>query len=74
MAMRNRVKTLLDERDKTRYWLMKKGGFTQKTAYRLYDDPKYIPGGDVLDALCKLLNVGAGDVLEYIPDDQAATA
>jgi DNA-binding Xre family transcriptional regulator len=74
MAMRNRVKTLLDERSKTRYWLMKAGGFTQKTAYRLYDDPDYIPGGDVLDALCKLLGVGPGDVLEYIPDEEVSAS
>jgi DNA-binding Xre family transcriptional regulator len=66
--MRNRVKQLLDGRGKTRYWLMRAGRFTQKTAYRLYDDPEYIPGGEVLDTLCRVLGVQPGDLLEYVPD------
>ena len=69
--MINTLKDLLESRKKTRYWLWKETGLAQNTAYRLHDDPKYIPGGEVMDAVCKALNVQPGEWLRYIPEETA---
>ena len=68
--MINTLKDLLESRSKTRYWLWKQTGLAQNTVYRLHDDPKYIPGGEVMDAICEALRVQPGEWLKWIPRDE----
>ena len=65
--MINTLKQLLLSRDRTRYWLWKQTGLSQNTVYRLYDDSSYIPGGEVMDAVCEALEVQPGEWLQWIP-------
>lgn len=75
MAVRNRIKDLVDEMNKTRYQFWKETKLAQNTAYRLYDDPDYIPGQTVMDKICKTYpGVQPGDFLIYIPDDDLESA
>lgn len=67
--MRNKIKPILDDMGKTRYWFWKEAGLSQATAYRLYDDPSYIPTGSVMDRICKALSIQPGEWIEYIPDE-----
>ncbi|MGH2412936.1 MAG: helix-turn-helix domain-containing protein [Microcystaceae cyanobacterium] len=69
MAVRNRFKELVDRMKKTRYQFWKDTKLAQNTAYRLYDDPNYIPGATVMNKICQTYaGVQPGDFLEYIPD------
>ena len=70
MAIRNRIKELLDGMKKTRYQFWKDTGLSQNTAYRLYDDPTYVPGPSVMDKISKRYNIQPGDYLVFIPDDE----
>ena len=63
MPAQNRIKDLLDAQNITRYEFWKKTGLSQNTAYRLYDDPYYIPGGEVM---MKIFNAYAWQPGEYI--------
>ncbi|MCG8362307.1 MAG: helix-turn-helix transcriptional regulator [Pseudanabaenales cyanobacterium] len=69
MTVRNTLKALLKSKGKKRYWLWKETGLSQNTAYRLVDDPSYIPGGEVMDAVCKALRVQPGEWLVWTPDE-----
>lgn len=68
--MKNTLKALLEDRQKTRYWLWKQTGLAQNTAYRLVDDEDYIPGGDVMDSVCEALRVQPGMWLKWIPQSE----
>lgn len=70
MAIRNRIKELLDGMKKTRYQFWKDTGLSQNTAYRLYDDPTYVPGPSVMDKISKRYNIQPGNYLVFIPDDE----
>jgi len=70
MAIRNRIKELLDGMKKTRYQFWKDTGLSQNTAYRLYDDPTYVPGPSVMDKISKRYNIQPGDYVVFIPDDE----
>ncbi len=74
MAVINTLKELLESKERTRYWLWKRSGLAQNTVYRLHDDPKYIPGGDVMDAVCEALEVQPGEWLKWIPKEREMTA
>ena len=69
MAVKNRLKEVMDQRGKTRYWLWKNAGLSQNTAYRLYDDDNYIPGGDVMDAVCEALHIQPGEWIQWVPHE-----
>lgn len=72
MAIVNRIGNIANEQELTRYRFWKMTGLAQDTAYRLYSDRFYIPGQDVMDAVCAALNLQPGEWLQYIPDDQLA--
>ncbi len=75
MAVRNRIKCLVDSMNKTRYQFWKETSLSQNTAYRLYDDPTYIPGPSVMDKICNTYpGIQPGDFVVYIPDGQLETA
>lgn len=72
MAVKNKIKELLESRGKTRYWFWKATDLSQNTAYRLCNDPAYIPGSDVMDVVCRVLDVQPGDFLEYVPSAEVS--
>ena len=49
--IRNNLKALMDAQQITRYRFWKDTGVNRDTAYRLYNDPNYIPGAEVMDNL-----------------------
>lgn len=74
MAVRNKIKKMLDERGDTRYKFWKKTELAQNTAYKLYDKPEQIPTAHVLDRICEVYGVQPGDILEHIPNSNLETA
>lgn len=75
MTVRNTIKALVDGMSKTRYQFWKETKLSQNTAYRLYDDPAYIPGESVMDKICKTYpGVQPGDFVVYIADSLADSA
>jgi len=69
MAIRNRIKELVDSRGISVYRFWKDTGVGQNTAYDLYRHPERYPMAEVMDAICRAYGVTPGDVLEYIPDN-----
>ncbi|MEM9543127.1 MAG: helix-turn-helix transcriptional regulator [Cyanobacteria bacterium P01_E01_bin.42] len=63
MPTRNTIKELLEEKGDTPYRFWKKTGLSQNTAYRLHDDPSYIPGGDVMAKIFEAYGWQPGDYL-----------
>ena len=60
---KNKIKSLLDAKKKTRYQFWKDTGLAQNTAYRLYGDPCYIPGSTVMDKIFDAYGWQPGDYL-----------
>ena len=50
--------------------LMRKANIAYATAYRLTKGEGSAISFDVLTSLCELFDVGVGDVLEFIPDEE----
>ncbi len=69
MGAKNRIKPLLDQRNITRYRFWKDTGLSRATAYRLCDDPSYIPTGEVIEKICRAYNWQPGDFIIYEPDE-----
>lgn len=69
MAVKNRLKEVLEEQGKTPYWLAKETGISRTTAYSLVKTRK-IPNEKVMDAICKALNCQPGVWMEYISDEK----
>lgn len=69
MAIRNRIKHMVDQAGITRYQFWKETGLAQNTAYRLYDDPTYIPGEPVMEKICSRYGWQPGDYVIYIPNE-----
>ena len=63
VSVRNKIRNLLDSKKKTRYQFWKDTGLAQNTAYRLYDDPSYIPGATVMDKIFAAYGWQPGDYL-----------
>lgn len=70
MTVQNRIKKFIDERGISRYKLWQETKLGRDTAYRLCNDPTYVPTGNVLDKLCATYRVQPGEFLVWIPDDQ----
>lgn len=75
MAIVNNLKKVIaDKRPEltSRYKFWKKSGLAQDTAYRLWSDRLYVPGQEVMDAVCSQLDLQPGEWLQYIPDEDIA--
>ena len=80
--MINRIKEFLDNRPDPiagnpstspyRFW--KDTQLSRTTAYRLYNDPSYIPTGDVLEKICSTYRIKPGVILDWFPDDEPQVA
>ncbi len=69
-VIRNRIKLMVDQAGITRYQFWKETGLAQNTAYRLYDDPTYIPGEPVMEKICSRYGWQPGDYIIYIPNER----
>lgn len=70
MAVRNLIARVLEEKGMSRYRFWQDSGLARVTAYRLVDDPSYIPGGEVWDKVCCALNCQPGELMEWISDEE----
>jgi DNA-binding Xre family transcriptional regulator len=73
MAMRNRIKKLVDSKGISVYQFWQDTGISRNTAYALYNNPDQYPGRDVMDAICATYRVQPGDLLEWVGDQSVAT-
>jgi hypothetical protein len=71
-VIRNDIKSLIDRQNLTRYKFWKETGLNRETAYRLYDDPSYIPGAEVMNKIARTYGWQPGSYLFYISEDLAA--
>lgn len=74
MAIRNRVRVLVDRLELTVYRFGKATGISQTTAYALYNNPGQYLGKDVMDAICRVYGVQPGELLEWVEDSEPGTA
>ncbi|HLO50322.1 MAG TPA: helix-turn-helix transcriptional regulator, partial [Kamptonema sp.] len=68
-SMKNLIKPFLDERSITPYRFWQTTKISRVTAYRLYNDPTYIPGADVLTNICDTYKIQPGVVLLWTPEE-----
>lgn len=82
MTVLNRIKEFLDARPDPiggteytspyRFW--QQTGIGRDTAYRMYNDPTYIPTSKVLNKICNTYKIQPGSFLVWEPDDAPETA
>ena len=82
MAVFNRIKEYLELRPDPitgasvtsayRFW--KETGLSRATAYRIYNDPSYVPTGEVLNSICNAYKEQPGVFLIWVPDKQEENA
>lgn len=70
MSLRNSVKEFLDQRSITPYRFWKDTSISRNTAYKLYNDPFYIPREQVLEAICRTYKIQPGEVIHWVPDEE----
>ena len=68
--MLNRIHEFIQNRGISRYRFWQDTQLGRDTAYRLCNDPTYIPTGGVLDKICSAYKIQPGEFLEW-RDDQA---
>lgn len=71
--VRLKVAALMKERGLTAYALAKGAGFTQPRAYRLASEDGAFDRleADALNRLCTFFQVQPGELLEWVPEDEA---
>ena len=69
--VKNDLKRLIDEKGITPYEFWKQTGLHKATAYRLYKDPSYVPGRDVMEAIARVYGWQPGWYISYVPDEIA---
>ncbi|MCC5639776.1 helix-turn-helix transcriptional regulator [Nostoc sp. CHAB 5844] len=67
--MQNRIKQFIEEKGISRYKFWQETQLGRDTAYRLCNDPSYIPTGSVLDKICTTYKVQPGEFLVWLPDE-----
>lgn len=67
--MQNKIKKFIDERGVSRYKFWQETKLGRDTAYRLCNDPNYIPTGNVLDKICATYKIQPGELLVWLPDE-----
>lgn len=63
MAIKNKIKQFLDDRELTAYRLIQDTGISDTTGYKLASDPTYIPSAKVLAAICDTYRIEPGEIL-----------
>ena len=67
--IRNNIKSLMDSQGLTRYRLWKDTKLNRETAYRLYDDPDYIPSKAVMESLWQTYKWQPAQYIFCVPDE-----
>jgi len=70
----NDLKRLMDENRITPYRFWKDTGLHKATAYKLYEDPSYIPGREVMEKIARAYGWEPKSYITYIPDEQIRLA
>ena len=78
MTLLNRIKEFLDFRPDPvsgteytspyRFW--QETGIGRDTAYRMYNDPTYVPTSKALDKICSAYKIQPGSFLVWEPNDE----
>jgi predicted transcriptional regulator len=72
MAMKNTIKEFVGKRGITAYALSKRTGIPLNTVYRLVNNPKVIPSGEVMDAILNEFNdASVSDLLTHLKNKVA---
>ncbi len=66
--MLNQIHEFIKERGITRYRFWQDTQLGRDTAYRLCNDPTYIPTGAVLDKICSTYKIQPGEILIWHED------
>ncbi|PSB05551.1 XRE family transcriptional regulator [Pleurocapsa sp. CCALA 161] len=74
MMIKNDIKSLMDARGLSRYRLWKDTGFNRETAYRLYDDPDYIPSKTIMEKLWEIYRWQPAQYIICIPEEMLVKA
>lgn len=69
--MFNRIGKFIEHRGISRYRFWQDTKLGRDTAYRLCNDPTYIPTGAVLDKICSTYRLQPGEFLEWHSDEPA---
>lgn len=64
-----RIKDILKEQNRTKYWLYKQLGLSYQNLSKIMNNETSGIRFETLDALCKILDCPIGDLFEYTPDD-----
>ena len=65
-----RIDELLESRGRTAYWLAVESGITHSTVYKLRHGKMKTLSLELIEALCKTLECGPGELLEIVDDKQ----
>ncbi|MBD2504602.1 helix-turn-helix domain-containing protein [Anabaena azotica] len=68
--MQNRIKQFIEDKGISRYKFWQDTKLGRDTAYRLCNDPNYVPTGSVLDKICTTYRVQPGELLVWLPDEE----
>lgn len=68
MPLKNLVKPFLDKKGITPYRLWHDTGISRVTAYKLYNDENYVPGGDVLSLICDAYEIQPGTLIKRVKE------
>jgi len=71
VAIRNRLSRVMGERRLKIQDVADRAGLAYTTVFALYHDKARRVDLATLDRLCRVLNVGVGDLFEYVPDESA---
>ncbi len=69
----NDLKRLLDRRGITRYRFWQDTKLNRETAYKLIDDPSYIPGKDVMEKIAKIYGWTPAQYIDYLPEEETSS-
>lgn len=72
--MQNNIKAIVEGKGITPYRFWKDVGCSRDVAYKLVKNSSYIPRESVLESICRAYDLQPGDILQYIPDEDAAHA
>jgi hypothetical protein len=69
----NDLKRLVERRGITRYKFWKDTGLNRETAYKLIDDPSYIPGKDVMEKIARVYGWTPAQYIDYLPEPETSS-
>ena len=67
--IKNNIKSLMDTQSLSRYRLWKDTKLNRETAYRLYDDPDYIPSKMVMEKLWEVYKWQPAQYIVCVPEN-----